>query len=268
MELIVTLFLEMPKRSKKTGVKRKSTVVTSAVLKKIKSLEEGHTKDAVVIRRPRICGYGSGTRVCCLTSSDIWTTSSLNSGLCVGVADAVRINHVEVKGRVYLLGDNVSRPLIGQQQCRILTVWFYKTLFRPVAGGQLPPVSEVLDMNTTPTGTLDYLAMIQTQQQNAGRFTVLSDKTHLLGRRPTGSTIDGFQEATGVDEVLLEYKIPVNKMMSIKVAAQGFPPHGGHFDADLDVGQVNRGLLVTYVMSEENAQYYELDIQTRLNYTM
>jgi hypothetical protein len=258
----------MPKRSKKTGAKRKSSVVTTAVLKKLKTIEEGHTKDATVIRRPRICGSGSGTRVHCLTSSDIWATASLNSGLCVGVADAARINHVEVKGKIYLLGDNVARPLVGQQQCRILTVWFYKTLFLPVAGGELPPVSEVLDLNTTPTGTLHHLAMIQTQQQNAGRFTVLSDKTYLLGRRPTGSTVDGFQEATGVDEVLIEYKIPVNKTMSIKIPAQGFPPHGGHFDAALDVGQVNRGLLVTYVMCNELAQYFEVDMSTRLNYTM
>ena len=107
---------------------------------------------------------------------------------------------------------------------------------------------------------------------NANRFTILSDRIFDLGRALQYSDsslgMDG-----GAKRLTFNYSVKVNKQMFFKGPANSTNP-GGHYDSDTAPGQVTKGVLVMYHISDKGAGVAGTDASncigqliTRLNYT-
>jgi len=207
-------------------------------------------------------------QLACLTAANagalVSGTAATTTGLIQTDSDQATVNSVRMRGRIQI-------PLLTQSaancagltvpRVRMLAVWFYKPSAAAAAGGALPPITEVLKA----TAGVDSLAI--DPAGNAGRFSILSDRTILLN--PT-LVLSAAQSAhTGVQS--FDYTVKVNKQVHFKKPPTDTNP-GGHYDAAADVGQVDRGLLVFYAVaswtSGVGADWVPtLAFNARLNYT-
>lgn len=256
------------KRGLGARVGRKSARNTRAkgIVKKLKALVKGKTKDSPDV--DRTVGYaGSGTSTKhCLTSSTAADTAAGNTGLLTTDSDQVRINYIHFKG-VISNTCTVDTDVTGSSDVlyRKMLVWFMKPKLDASAAGTLPPITEVL--------TADNIAALPVSAtNNSGRFKVLMDKTYTLGLNQARAavTTSAYPSHGGAPTMIpYDFKIKIGKDMKLTDHMTLLGGSGvGHFDSDINAGQVSGGLLVLYTQAYYGGTASLQDIQyTRVNYT-
>jgi hypothetical protein len=227
--------------------------------KKLNALLKGHTKDANDIARQQTMSTGGAPYRACLTSSTDWANAATGTGLIHSNSDTVFINSVRIKGFCETVQAAANSP--DCQRLRQLVVWFTKPQTGPVSGGSLPNLYDVLVTN-------DIDAMPQTATQNAGSFTILSDRMIYLGRQHkivTSSVNE--HDNTGPQLVTIDQTVQVKRNLQYRVAATS-AINGGHYDnvPGAEPGRVEKGLLMLFIVNGRGQQC-EYDVTTRLNYT-
>jgi len=230
--------------------------------KQLRALIAGKKKDAQDVSRDRT-GV-STTASACLTVSDTFSTGVATAGIIAADADSVLINNVRLKGfHENPATEDINNLGHRDTFVRHLLVWFYKPKLVASSAGTLPPITEVLvsdDLHSLPV----------VAQQNAGRFVVLSDRTWNLGVNTfTNVSGTGVVVNTGRSKQYFDYTVKVGKTCHFVQNADSDGPLGGHYDSDVEPGQVSRGLLVLYsqVASGATVAVVNTVMDTRLNYT-
>jgi len=243
----------------------------------VRRLIAGKKKDAVDVSR--LNGILSATRVYCLTSSTAGSgVAPSGSGILATSADRAQINHVEIRGSYVLrpISCTPAQLAITSKPCarmRQLVVWFYKPKQDAAAAGTLPPITEVLVRDD-----IESLAVPDTD--NAGRFTILSDRIFNLGRNlvavdTTATQAVALHAEAGLNTLNMSYTVKVNKQCFFKKNADDVTNLGGHYDSDVDNGQISKGLLMMYTIADggygvagtDVGQLYGVAHITRVNYT-
>lgn len=260
-----------PARRRKTRVVAVTTKaprrqgITPSLSRQLKALISAKKRDAADVAQ-NFATPASGTLSTCLTSSQgVTATAPSSTGLMDTDADEVMINHVRIFGNATNVATLDLDPASGRDvNMRTLVVWFNKPLQVAVPAGSLPPITEVLvtdSINSMPV----------TDAANGGRFKILSDKTINLGTNTyQAATAVGHARIQGRTNQRINYTVKVGRMCKFKApAASGASTAGGHYDSDVSAGQIDRGLLVMYVLSSDggNGAVPTQYVTTRLNYT-
>lgn len=213
---------------------------------RMRYLLQGKTKDTPVIsvvKLPLVLDTGVG---CCLTCSETGFSGTATSGtaMIVGDMDQADINNVHIKGRLSCNGIPSGTTAAAHTgslapRVRCLVVWFNDLPNAPVAGGTLPLISDVL------VGSATVDSFVQPDNFRQGRFQVLYDKVFDL-RAQSGTAFTAGGGYIGYSETL-DVKIPINKVQHYKKPATSTLA-GGHFDSDVDEGQISRGCPMLYVV--------------------
>lgn len=239
------------------------TALTKPKARQLNSLLAGHTKDTTLILHGYNLSLSAVSSWCNTSSTAVGGTADQATGLLFGDSDNVLINNIHFKGTLYI--KQVSGSFVASSRVRMITVWFNKPLLDASAAGTLPPITEVL----AGVGSVIFDAPYVTSTSNAGRFTVLSDRSFDLGRRArqiNGSGVEYAFDNHGVQEISFDFKIPVKKSVQYKVASTS-AVGGGHYDSDLGAGQIRTGLCVTYMIPDLLGSEVTLSMYRRLNYT-
>jgi len=243
--------------------------VANQLSTQVRRLIAGKKKDAADVTRDQSSALT--TRLHCLSSSTSNGTAASGTGIIATDSDRATINHVDIRGSFTLAPvictTAQAAALKGGFRARFIVVWFYKPLLDASAAGTIPPITEVLV-----TDTLD--SMYVQDAANAGRFTVLSDKTFNMGRSLLLSDSSlGQQGHLPASTVPFKYRVKVNKQMLFRAPANDANP-GGHYDSDVTNGQITKGMLVLYsnfeqegVVAGSDAAAVNYNLITRLNYT-
>lgn len=194
--------------------------------------------------------YGTVNKSC-LTSSTSFTTAGDNTGLIHTDSDRVRIKHIHIRGSfevenaVYATPTGHIMPKIRQ-----LVVWFYKTKAGLDSFGNLPELDEVLE-------SIDIESFVKPKNEAEAQFTVLLDRTFLPGWWLGPDTF-------GPLTLQFDDIIPVNRSQYYKLAPRDVNL-GGHFDSDVNQGQVTRGLPMLYTFLEGTTVGYTQPILMSCN---
>jgi len=253
--------LYMRAASQQAAWQQKNSLATQ-----VRRLIQGKKKDAADVTR---LSGAAATAIYGLTSSTATATAADTTGLIITDSDRATINSIAVRGQFDLrpIAATVANAIATQSSCRqrLIVAWLYKPTTDASAAGTLPPVTEVLVSSSVDSMYIQDAA-------NANRFTILSDRTFDLGRALLLS-----DSSLGMDgaskRVTFNYNVKVNKQMFFKAPANPTYP-GGHYDSDNNPGQVTKGVLVMYHISDKGAGVAGTDagncigqIITRLNYT-
>lgn len=234
-------------------------VATGASLaRQIKALVAGKRKDAADVARNT--AVQSATTISCLTSSTDYATAASGTGLLDMDGDEALINTVtiaqEIKNFASVLLDPTASADVSDS-IRTMIVWFHKPLLVASAAGTLPPVTEVLV-----TDSLHSLVVPDTQ--NSGRFTVLYDKYQDMGVNTVAVAATGaYPRVSGTNLREQQFTVKINKSCHFRTAGVSGTP-SGHYDSDVSPGQIDKGLLVMYIMVNGSLA---VNSTTRLNYT-
>jgi len=243
----------------KTAQFNKAASRQMALNKQIKALIQGKKRDAADVTRTTAAQ--SATTISCLTSSTDFATAASGTGILDMDGDSCLINSLSIR-QDYELPAAAAASFVSLSNCIVRTIiaWFYKPLTVASAAGTLPPITEVL--------VSDSVASLPVQDTaNAGRFTVLYDKTDNLGRNINITGSATYTSVSGTNRIMRDLKIPIGKKVQFKQNAQSGTP-AGQFDSDVSAGQVDRGLLVMYVLvGGTTAGVPKISNITRLNYT-
>lgn len=236
-------------------------------IRQMKALVEAKHRDATDVTRAT--GAQAATTISCLTSSTDFATAASGTGLLDMDGDSAQINSVHITQSLYNVGiENVNPINDGASECfvRTILVWFFKPLLVASAAGTLPPITEVLVADLLPS-------LVVPDTQNAGRFTVLYDKTDRLGTNTLSVAASGSNpRINGVNTIHRDFIVKINKQIKFKANSQSgvaAAQQGGHYDSDVPGGQTDRGLLVMYTQVEGTGFAGALNVSniTRLNYT-
>lgn len=235
----------------------------------VRRLIQGKKKDAADITRDQSSALT--TRLHCLSSSTSNATAASGTGIIATDSDRATINHVDIRG-AFTLAPVIcttaqAAALKGGFRSRFIVVWFYKPLLDASAAGTVPPITEVLVSDSVDS-------MYVQDAANAGRFTILSDKTFNMGRSLLLSDSSlGQQGHLPASTVPFNYRVKVNKQMLFRAPANDANP-GGHYDSDVTNGQITKGMLVLYsnfdlegAVAGSDAAAANYSLVTRLNYT-
>jgi len=227
---------------------------------KVRALIAGKTKDTEDVTRS---GAHTATTVSCLTSSTDFATAPSATAIIKCDADEALINHVDVQ-QLYSLACLEDATPVGLKNAlmRTIVVWFHKPLAVPNASGTLPAVTEVLVTDAL-------TSMPWSDTQNAGRFTILYDKTQSVGSNTVG--LDGAASNArlqGDTTILNTFRVKVNKRQIYFNSASG-SNEGGHYDSDEPQGLVRAGLLCMYTLglNQTTSGTMTVTCTTRLSYT-
>jgi len=254
-----------PKR--KATVYERKTVVPyapkpkSAYLdRQIKALIAGKRKDAADV--VRTTADQKATTVSCLTSTTDFSTAASGTGLLDHDGDECLINGVKISQTLtsYCIED-VTPVGLTDALVRTIIVYFKKPLLVASAAGTLPPVTEVLVSDSV-------ASLVVPPTQNAGRFVVLYDKTDNLHQNSVAVAATGaYPRNNGANRISRQFYVKIDKKVHYKVAAVSGTP-AGHYDSDVDPGQVDAGLICMYTLvSGYSSGQLNLTNTTRLNYT-
>lgn len=230
----------------------------SSLLRQVKALVAGKRKDAADVNRTSAAI--TATTSSCLTSSTDFAVAASASGILDFDGDSCLINNIKLRGTLMNAGLEGAKTGIGSAYLRHLVVFFNKPLLVASAAGTLPPVTEVLVSD-------DIRSLYVTDTANAGRFTVLSDKTWDMGRN-LFTAAGGISSDEGNNSRMINYTINVNKRIHFAANAVSGTP-AGHYDSDVASGRVDKGLIVLYTISTQGGQAGTLqsNYNCRLNYT-
>jgi len=247
------------------GQKSSKVMLSKKEAKVVRGLIKGDTKQTAIVTSTGFSGSNSAAAF--LTSSDTtWQpgagspVAASTQGLIESNLDSVTIKHVEIKGFfdvAPLATTAAGLPATDAIVVRELVVWYYKPTRDANNLGDGPVNTDVLV-----TGSVE--SMVVNDSANAGRFKVLSDKTFNLGSNVYIVASNTMKE-TSKQRVDFERKIVINKVQHYKV-----PPtdtnKGGHFDSDVDAGQITRGFPVLYYLVTGNAGTFTSSISFRTTY--
>lgn len=265
------IVIDGPSRARKTRVVAITTKaprragfskLTPSFNRQLKALIASKKRDAADVTRSDT--DLTSTSIACLTSSTDFATAASGTGLLDGDADEMMINNVRIKGS-FLNPAKLDLDPTGNADVvvRALVVWFNKPLLVASAAGTLPPITEVLVTDSV-------YSLPVTDAANGGRFKILSDKRFNLGSNTfQAATAVGHARVSGQTNHMVDYKVKVNRMCRFKSSSTSGSNAGGHYDSDVSPGQVDRGLLVMYTMSNSvgEATTPQSLLYTRLNYT-
>lgn len=196
----------------------------------------------------------------CVTSSSAYGVAASTTGLLSGTADNAMVNSVRLLGK---LSNPAAAGAAGTMDSlvRIMLVYFTKPLAAPVSGGLLPPITEVLLVDSVYSNYVP-------ENRRLG-FTIISDKTYNLGTNVFSSTAtQSYAAVSGQNHARLDHLIKINKQVHFNEPANASEP-GGHYDAVNEVaaksGRVTRGLIVCYVQADGANSCV---VGSRLHYTM
>lgn len=234
----------------------------SSLASRVRALVAGKTKDSATTWR---AGTFTATTVSCLTSSIDFAVATGNSGLIATDADSALINSVTVRQSIELQCREDLTPVALSAACiRTLIVWFYEPLLAASAAGTLPPITEVLEADAVN-------ALVVPDTRNAGRFTILYDKTVCLGSNTVAVAASGADaRLNGMTVLNEEFTVKVGKQVHFaEPAVAGGADQGGHYDSDELIGLVRKGLLIMYTVgiNQATAGTTVIDRNTRINYT-
>lgn len=210
--------------------------------KRVKGLLDAKTRDATDISYAN-AALTLGTLVQCLTSSSN-STMAYGTGLLQTDADEVLINSVRIRGVLYNPARVVADPTGNvSSQVRRIVVWFNKPLNNANNGGtNFPGLLEVLAVSSIE-------AMPVQRNNNAGRFTILSDRIWDLGVNTFQSTAAaGHARVTGKTVQFYDYTVKVGRKCSFKTPSSPGAAAGGHYDLSQSAGQITTGLLIMYTL--------------------
>jgi len=231
--------------------------------KQIRALIASKKKDAQDVARDRT--GATSTASTCLTVTEGFVGTA-NSAILAADADEILINTVRLKGyHECPATEDVNNLGHRSTFVRQLLVWFFKPLTVASAGGNLPPITEVLvsdELHSLPVSAAS----------NGGRFVVLSDRTWDLGVFTfTNVAGTGVLSNTGKSKQYFDYTVKVGKTVKFLAPSVtgSFSTQGGHYDSDTAAGQVSRGLLVLYsqVAAGTTVAVVNTVQDSRLNYT-
>jgi len=232
--------------------------------KVVRGLIEGETKQTLHVTRT---GMSSAGEFACIVSSDdtSWSpVATSTDGMIVTDSERARFKFLEIKGYfdVAPLATTSAAgglPLNDPYVVRELLVWYYKPKHQPDAGGNGPSTiaSEVLISSAVESMTVS-------DADNSGRFKVLSDRVMNLGSNVYIAASNTMKE-TSKQRFDFTRKIMIDKSQHYK-AAPTDTNKGGHYDSDVDAGQVTRGLCVLYYIVTGNAGTLTSVVTTRLTY--
>jgi len=266
--------LSYPSSSLVVNVNRKggSGKISAQTARKLNSIANGLTKETADI--PHIgtmpttaAPNGTGVTIAdnlsysfCVTSSTAYGSAASTTGLLSGTADNAMVNSVRLLGK---LSNPAAAGAAGTMDSlvRIMLVYFTKPLAAPVSGGALPPITEVLLVDSVYSNYVP-------ENRRLG-FSIISDKTYNLGTNVFSSTAtQSYAAVSGQNHARLDHLIKVNKQVHFNEPANASEP-GGHYDAVNEVaaksGRVTRGLLVCYVQADGANSCI---IGSRTHYTM
>lgn len=252
-------------RAKPVLVRAKPAYKRSRVATQVRRLLKGKTKDSENSDRN---GTLTTTTVSLLTSNTNFATAVDATGVLSTDQDCVTINSATVRGMVELQAlEDVTPVGISAASYRTIIVMMKKPLTIASAAATLPPITEVLQ-----TDSINSLYV--ESNANSGRFTVLYDKTVVLGTNTVAVAATGaYPRQTGPLVHIEDIKVPVNKMCYFKdegyLGGAGNSGSGGHYDSDTSKGQVSAGLLLMYTLSDNAGEAGTIVVtrETRINYT-
>lgn len=233
----------------------------NAFLKQVKALVAGKRKDATDVNRDT--ADQSSTTISCLTSSTDFATAASGTGLLDMDGDQALINGLTLNQSLALTCLEDLTPVgLGSAFVRTLIVYFKKPLLVASAAGTLPPITEVLVADSV-------ASLFVPDTQNAGRFVVIYDKTDNLGTNTVSAAASGANpRVNGTNALIRRIYVKIDKNCHFKVAGVSGTP-SGHYDSDVQPGQVDAGLLIMYTQVTNGATAGTITVlnRTRLNYT-
>lgn len=243
--------------AKRFPTKRKASLSTQ-----VRRLLKGQTKDAASVARSATL---TTTTISLLTSSTAFATAAATTGLLSTQADAVTINSLTVRGTLELQTlEDVTPVGLASASVRTLIVWFYKPLLVASAAGTLPPITEVLESDA-------FDSLVVDDTRNSGRFTLLKDTTVNLGMATVAVAATGaYPVANGLRNYCEDFTVKIGKMVHFKGVPDAVVGDvGGHYDSDYSQGQIDKGLLIMYTLSQNagTAGTIVVTRNTRINYT-
>jgi len=234
----------------------------NTLMRKVRALVHGKSKDAADVTRQTAAI--AATTIACLTSTTDFATAASGTGLLDMDGDSALINHVRIQQRLDNLGVvNLDPTGDGADVLiRTLIVWFKKPLLVASAAGTLPPITEVLV-------TDDTSSLPVPDTQNAGRFSILYDKTDNVGVNSVAVAATGaYPRINGKNTVTRDFTVKINKSCHFRTAGVSGAP-SGHYDSDVTQGQIDNGLLIMYTLHRNSTTNGAVTVTnfTRLNYT-
>jgi len=240
---------------------------------KVDKLLSGHRKMSPDILRLNASMTAAQVYSYCLTSDATGQTGSgitgagaanSASGMLLGNEDQSTVHSVRISG-CFDNRANSSSSIDGfaGQRSRIVVIYFTKPATLPTSLGTLPVIGEILDPDILNTWQPTFSPE---QKQLNNLYTVLSDRTFDCGWNLQEAGGQAAASVVGTPYRQFDYTVKVNKQVKFMApATEAFP--GGHFDEDVDAGQVNKGLLVMYVFTTGNSVTVA-SITTRTSFTM
>jgi len=248
--------------------------VSSSWKSKVNKLLSGHRKTTPDILRLNAAMLNGAVYSYCPYSDYTTQTGAgatgggsapTGTGMLVGNADEATIHSVRVSGCFDNRIQSAVTSTDGDQgsRQRIILVWFQKAAALPTSTGVLPPIGEVLDVNILQTWQP---TTAQDQKTVNNAFTILSDRSFDCGTNIVDSTGLYAVSVGGTNYRKFDYTIKVNRQVKFMSPANSTFP-GGHFDLDIDSGQVNKGLLMLYVFGT-GSQNVITSLSTRVDFTI
>jgi hypothetical protein len=242
--------------------------------RKLDAILKGSTRDAPTVRRSQLCLRGLPVVFGCTTSREEDFSPS-GSGLFLTESDTAMINYIHFKGEISLTQnevqqDNSDHQIESDACIRHIVVYYNQWEVEPGGTGALPKVPQVLENYLTidnPQGPYGMNSFPWNSSFNAGKFSILHDKTHHLGRRDVlMSTSRHYYDNQGPGSITLDLKLKVNRPVQFKAPGTIAYP-GGHNDQAVTAGRVSKGLVVSYFIANSIRGAATVQTITQLNYT-
>ena len=237
-------------RTTKRYKKSKKSMPARSMKARLNHLLKGQTKQtAIDLYMPdALIAVATDVYARCLTAPATVNVAPSANGVCVGDEDESLINSFHLKGQYELVLKREINDLIGGSDSslvgsrvgvRHLYVWWNRAPELASAAGTLPLITSILE----PADSRGSYFNSHFLEKNVTdkRFTVLKDIKHYM------SAGSGPMAITDIDEY-----IAINKVQKYKKPCTEAVP-GGHYDSDVQNGQVTTGLPVLYILPESSS---------------
>ncbi len=228
---------------------------------KLLSVLKGHTQYTPTVARLAVALIGGSASVHCLHSTTASATAAAGTGQLGNIADSAMLNFLEVRGHIAVRAVDAKVAATSYPgMVRLLIVRFKKAELQPDASGTLPPITEVLESD-------DWDAMPIASDVQNGRFTILSDRNFSPSNWVAVQSTN--EPNVPCASVAVNYRVKVNRQCDFVSTGVGGATTNGHYDSDTAFGQVNKGLLCMYAISNHSGGGFAPygSISTRLQYT-
>lgn len=214
-------------------------------LRGYRKMVRGSTKDSEHVRIGvgNLYSPATGQLVQLLTSNSA-TNSQANSAtgiLSCPNDDSATINFIDIA-----ISLAPGAPHNDASSYRVLVVWMDDLSANATATGTLPLPSGLFQEPVGNTWMNDFL--LSPDQQRV-RHTVLFEQIGLISAT---QTIADTSHAMIPNEVDIRRRIQVNKKVTFSSSQGGTAVMAGHYDSDVDQGQLRKGYLMLYVLGQNS----------------